>query len=123
MQNWQIDPKTGDYVLEGGAPVQTNSLTIPAYFRTKIKRQRWLYAPDSDYGSDYFTVSKRPSENGNQRLENIGAKALQPMVDDGRALQVEVTVVENRRDAAGLQVTIVDAAGEVEQETFPGLGS
>lgn len=32
-QNWEIDPVTKDYVMKGGAPVNTDSLTIPAYIR------------------------------------------------------------------------------------------
>jgi phage gp46-like protein len=121
-QTWQIDPSSGDYVMAEGSPSQTNSLQIPAYFRLKAKRKQWLYAPDDKWGSDFYTVKKRPSENGNQRLENIAIQALQPIVDDGRALQIEAEVVQNTRNGSGLNISILDAAGEVEAETFPGLG-
>ena len=121
-QSWEIDPKTGDYVLEGGAPKQTDSLRIPAYFRLKAKRGTWLYAPDAQFGSDFYTLTKRPSENANKRLENIGIAALQPMLDDGRAQEITVDVTQNKRGATQLATTIVDASGEVEVETFTGLG-
>ena len=123
MQSWNMDPKKGDYVMTGGQPQQTNSLQVPAYFRLKIKRQQWLYAPEANYGSDYFTLKRRPSDNANERLESIGVAALQPLVDDGRATNVTVDVVLNRRFASGLQVKITDASGNVEVETFQGLGS
>lgn len=122
MQSWLIDPATGDYVLQNGQPVQSDSLKVPAYFRLKTKRGKWLYAPDKQYGSDFYTVVKRPSENGNNRLENVALAALQPILDDGRASAVEAIVTVNRRSASGLEVHITDAAGEVETETFPGLG-
>ncbi len=122
MQNWNIDPVKGDYVMEGGAPEQTDSLKVPAYFRLKTKRQQWLYAPDENFGSDFYTIKKRPAENANQRLENIAAAALQPLADDGRASQITATVTQNTRNATGLNVSIIDAAGEVEEQTFTGLG-
>lgn len=122
MQNWLINPDTGDYVLENGKPVETNSLQMPAYFRLKIKRQSWMYAPDDKYGSDYFTVKKRPTSNSNARMESIGANALQPLIDDGRASEIELTTTQNVRNATGLEVKITDASGEVEAQTFKGLG-
>ena len=122
MQGWLINPLTGDYVLNGGAPTQTNSLQLPAYYRLKIKRKKWMYAPSDDYGSDYYTVVKRPASNSNSLLETIGANALQPIVDDGRASSIEVQVVENVRHGSGLQVTITDSSGQVEVQTFKGVG-
>lgn len=121
-QNWDLDPEKGDYLMQGGSPKQTDSLKVPAYFRLKVKRNRWMYAPDRDYGSDYYTVAKRPSSNANTRLENIGAVALQPLVDDGRASSVELNVVQNTRNNVGLQVKVVDASGEEESMLFRGLG-
>jgi len=121
-QNWNINPETGDYVIDKGSPVQTNSLQIPAYLRLKTRRTQWLYAPDNQYGSDYYTIVKRPASNSNTRLENIGAVALQPLVDDGRARSVELTATVNSRHATGLETKIVDAAGEEETFTFKGIG-
>lgn len=109
--------------MSGGAPEQTNSLKLPAYYRVKIKRGQWLYAPDSSYGSDYHTLKKRPSINSNSLLENIGANAVQPIVDDGRAKSIEVQVTENGRHATGLKCKIIDASGQVELVTFPGIGA
>lgn len=124
MQSWDIDPTTGDYILLNGSPVTTNSLRVPAYIRLKTKRTQWLYAPDSQYGSDFYTVQKRPAENANQRFESIATKALQPMVDDGRASQVQadVTAIPNRNSVA-MDIIVTDANGEVEQVTFNGLTS
>ena len=71
-QYWSLDPATGDYVLNGGAPVQITNLQIPAYYRWKIKRTRWLYAPNNKYGSDFFMLKKNiSSDNEITRVEDI----------------------------------------------------
>lgn len=122
MQGWNINPLTGDYVMSKGAPEQSNSLLLPAYYRLKTKRQQWMYAPDLNYGSDYYTVKKRPANATNSRLEQIGANALQPIVDDGRASEITVEVTGNSRHNSEMKVTVVDAAGNLEVQTFKGLG-
>ncbi len=108
---WQIDPATGDYVTSQGAPVNTSSLTNPAYIRLKTKRNQWLYAPDSTYGSDFYLIKKRPSVNNNSALETIAAKALQPMVNDGRASKISVTTTVTSRHAVGMEIKVLDARG------------
>lgn len=123
MQSWNVNPITGDYVMVKGSPEETDSLQVPAYFRLKTKRKQWLYTPNDQFGSDYFTLKKRPAENANQRLEQIAINALQPIVTDGRASNIQADVVENTRNGSGLHVTITDASGEVEVQTFSGLGT
>jgi phage gp46-like protein len=121
-QSWQIDPKKGDYVMNLGAPVETNSLQVPAYFRLKIKRKQWLYAPDDKYGSDFYLLQKRPASNAAQKIENVAVNALQPLTDDGRASRIDVVADNFSRNGAALTATILDASGEEEIVTFPGLG-
>lgn len=122
MQSWDIDPKKGDYVMTSGAPNETDSLRVPAYFRLKIKRKKWLYAPNDKYGSDFYTLKKVPPNNTSQVFENVAAKALQPLADDKRAKQIIVTADEVSRNGASLTAEILDASGEAEVVTFPGLG-
>lgn len=108
--------------MDQGAPEQTNSLQVPAFFRLRIKRKQWMYAPDTRFGSDYYTILKRPSQNAAQRLENIGAAALQPLIDDGRADTVNVTADAFTRNGVALTAEIIDASGEATVSTFSGLG-
>lgn len=122
MQSWDLDPKKGDYVMTNGAPNETNSLRVPAYFRLKIKRTTWMYAPNAQYGSDFYTLKKLPPNNTGQIIENVAAQALQPLADDGRAKQIEVAAQEISRNGASLSATILDASGREETVTFPGLG-
>lgn len=122
MQSWNLNPATGDYVMVGGAPQETDSLQVPAYFRLKTKRTKWMYAPDDKFGSDFYLVKKRPSENADARLRSIAEVALQPIINDGRASSVVAAVTANRRGATAMDVTIVDASGQAEVQTFQGLG-
>lgn len=121
-QGWDINPVTGDYKVTNGSPVQTNSLLLPSYYRLKVKRQRWLYAPDTDYGSDLFSIVKQVASTPTS-LENIALRALRPLVDDGRASSIEVEVTKNVRHSNEMQVKVRDASGQVEVTTFSGLGS
>lgn len=121
-QNWDIDPKTGDYKMIGGAPVQTNSLRVPAYVRLKTPQGGWLYAPDDNYGSRFYALKKRQTVGDASGVETIAANALSPIVNDGRASSVTVEAKVVARHGIGLETEIVDAGGEVENLILPGLG-
>lgn len=121
-QNWKINPESGDYVLDGGKPVETDSLTIPAYVRLKTDRTKWLYAPDDQFGSDLYLIKKRKTTQDPTLMESTTAQALQPIVDDGRASEIEVATVFNSRNALGMQIDILDAQGEKDTLSIPGLG-
>ena len=122
-QSWDIDPVTGDYVMVGGAPAQTDSLKIPAYFRLKIPRGNWLYAPDRNkYGSNFHLVTKRQTTGDSSQLEAIAANALQPLADDGRASSIEIQTVTVARQGIGLETQIVKSNGQIDQLILPSLG-
>jgi phage gp46-like protein len=118
-KSWDLDPKTGDYIMQGGSPVETDSLRIPAYIRLKVRRAEWLYAPDDDYGSDFHLIKKRKSTDDASNLEAIGARALQPIADDGRASLITVDTIAVSRHNVGLRTEIEDAGGEVETLDLP----
>lgn len=122
MQNWEIDPQKRDYVLEKGAPKQTDSLRIPAYVRLKTRRGEWMYAPDTSFGSTFHLQKKRVTSVGNSVVEDIAADALQPIVDDGRASEISITAETKTRNNVGMSAEITDAVGRVERLTFSGLG-
>jgi phage gp46-like protein len=122
MQNWEINPATGDYIMEGGSPKETDSLRIPAYFRLKIPRTKWLYARDNQLGSDFNTLKKRQTTKDASQIETIGATALQPMADDGRAQSIEVEATATSRQGVQLEARIVKADGQIEELVLPSLG-
>lgn len=118
-QNWNINPKTGDYVMVGGSPQQTDSLLIPAYIRLKTRRTQWLYAPNTEYGSDFYLVKKRRTNENASTIESIGARALQPMIDDSRASQIDITTTAVARQGLQLETDITDARGKSETLILP----
>lgn len=124
-QSWQINPATGDYEMENGAPIPSESLKYPAYYRMKVSRNQWLYAPDPNYGSDFYLAKKRSGLGSNQGLVSIGEKALQPLIDDGRAASVEVAVasdIETARGNGAFRVTIEDIQGNSQELNLPPIG-
>lgn len=119
MKSWNLNPANGDYVLDAlGSPEQTDSLLIPAYIRLKAPRTRWLYAPDTEWGSDFYTVRKRHSALDGSLCEQIGSRALKPLIDDGRASKVTLTATVQTRTGIGLETKIADAGGNVSSATF-----
>lgn len=121
--SWQIDPKTGDYLMTKGAPVDDSSLIYPAYYRLKVKRTQWLYAPNDQYGSDFYTIKKRFNPGDVNPLANIGAVALQPIIDDGRASDVDVTYRTSQSlNDTQLSAVITDAQGQPQTLNLPSIG-
>lgn len=120
-QNWNIDPGKRDYKLANGAPEQTDSLTIPAYIRLKARRGRWMYAPNSIWGSNFYLIQKRKSTQDASFLENLAADALQPIIDDKRAKEITVSTTVVSRHNVGMQVDIVDASNEEQSITLPSI--
>lgn len=122
MQSWDLDEKTGDYKMSGGAPVETDSLRVPAYLRLKIRRQGWMYAPDTAYGSDFWQIKKRQSTRDSTSIENAAARALQPIANDGRASSFTIDTDAVARNGVGLKIKIVEASGELDQLNLQSLG-
>lgn len=114
-ESWTIDPETRDYSQEGGSPVVDRTLKTPAYLRLTVPRTRWLYAPNASYGSDYWTQNVKNDKARPGVLEAIGKRALQPMVDDGRATEVSVVADDRGRYHCHLDTKITDAQGQTEE--------
>lgn len=111
-QNLELDPLTGDYVIENGRPVQDGSLNTPAYIRLKTSRTRWLYAPDTKFGSDFYLFHRRHLQNDDKTLITVAQRALQPLIDDGRAAAIRVTQLGSDRNAWQCRAQITQANGE-----------
>lgn len=121
-QNWDLDPATGDYVMTGGKPVETDSLSIPAYIRMKTPRTGWMYAPDTFYGSDFHLLNRRNTTNDTSILETIAANALQPIADDGRAVSITIDTTEVARHGLALAVELVKKNDKIDNLVLTGLG-
>lgn len=121
-EQWDRDPKTGDYIMTGGAPKLTaeNDLRIPAYHRLKIQRRRWLHAPDSSYGSSLADVKKN-SSGAVQLTQTLAEQALAPIVEDKRATTATAEVTDQTRDGIAFTASLVDANDHVQSIDLPGI--
>lgn len=125
MSSWAIDPITGDYLQENGAPIPSEDIKYRAFNRLKIPRGGWLYAPDDVYGSDYHLAKKRFNGGDLGGLTDIGERALQPLIDDGSAVRVDVSFDSEQqilRNNAALDFNIVDRQGKIQELTFSPIG-
>ncbi len=123
MQTWTLDPTTGDYVMSGGSPVQTNGLATAAYIRVKTPKDGWMYAPNSKYGSRLREIKNTRRNNKDiTMLENVVGVALQPMLDDGRAKSITAAVNNVAIGYFGLVGKIVQANGQTEDLNLPSIG-
>jgi phage gp46-like protein len=133
MQHWDRDPSSGDYKMgANNAPVQTDSLTIAAYHRIKTRREAgrdsrgqrtgWMYAPDSTYGSDLYTLKKRVNGVTDPLLERSVVDAVAPLVDDGRAHDTKVAIVGAERRGIEYSLTIFDRQNKPAQLVFTATG-
>lgn len=121
-QNWDLNPSNGDYLQSGGAPVETDSLRIPAYIRLKTRRLGWMYAPDDKYGSNFWQVKKRQTDRDTTAIENEAARAVQPIANDGRAQRIVVDFDAVSRHGVGVRLKITAANGLDDQLNLEGLG-
>ena len=122
MSQWDRDPATGDYVVENGAPVNTDSLRVPAYIRLRAHREGWLYAPSRDFGSAIADVKKLSSTVKDTLLENLHEQALAPLIADGRASTITAETIERARGGRAVRVTIVDRQNKPEDFDFAPIG-
>jgi phage gp46-like protein len=119
--SWLIDPTTGDYQVSGGNPVRDESLQFPAYVRLKTQRGSWLYAPDVDYGSDLYLIRKQTKATP-ALVENVSERALQPLLDDGRASEISVQHTGSARFGETLDANLTDRNGQTQSLSLSPVG-
>lgn len=113
--SFYIDPVKKDYVVDKGNPVIDTGLKTPAYIRVKTPRDGWLYTTDSSFGSSLNRLKKLKTVKPDRQVQNLIEKALQPLIDEGRALGVEVETSERSRHNIAEKVKITDASGNQEE--------
>jgi phage gp46-like protein len=116
----KLNPANGDYISENGKPVQDDTLLTSAYIRLKTQRGRWMYAPDGEYGSEFYQSHRRVRTV--VEIEEMGRKALQPMIDDKRAQSVTVEADDVARGGVSLSTKIVDDRGRPQILKFNPIG-
>jgi phage gp46-like protein len=115
-QNLKIDPATGDYVVVGGRPVETDNLDTECYFRIKISEGRWLCNPT--IGSRFREFHRRHSPDDERAMITMGNRALKPLVDSGRAVSAEFSGVAKTRQSESFAVKYQQSGGAGPSVTF-----
>jgi phage gp46-like protein len=120
MAEFARDETTGDYVMQTGAnagkPAIDTTLAAPTRTRLRARRGGWMHAPNDQWGSDFHSYRKRKSTDFKDGLgESIALKALQPLVDDGRADNLEAETQFTQRGGVAIKVTLLDRQ---QQQTY-----
>lgn len=121
LQGRKIDSTTGDFMISNGQPVNEYTLLTAAYIRLKAPRLNWMYAPDTTYGSDYYSSHRRI--NNYVQLEQYGTAALTPLVNQNRAQSISVVTTAAQRGFVTQQATIINNSGQPEVLTFNPVGN
>lgn len=111
-QNWLIDTVTGDYVMKGGKPVLDTTVIVPVYIRAKAPRTKWLYAPDKAWGSDFYKTTIRHDNNSGKQLQGVMLRALQPMINDKRIVNVTITALKQALGVYLFETDVVQSQGQ-----------
>lgn len=120
MSDALIDPVTRDYVIVAGAPRRdpAGGLGNAVYLR--------LMTPLGSYWADASLGSRLHELQRQKDLARIGIlarqyaeQALAPIVADGRARSVEVSVEQPHNGRLHLLIEVVDAGGERQTFTHP----
>lgn len=121
---WQRDQSTGDYVQDAnGRPVMDSTLAAPVRTRLRAHRQHWLHAPDDQWGSDFYSYLRKKSVNLKDGLgESIATRALDPLVQDGRADNLEVDTQFTQRGGVAFSTTLLDRQRQEEYTVVTPVG-
>jgi len=121
--SWTFDPQKGDYIITNGSPTKDTSLLFAAYVRLKVLREKWMYAPDNSYGSEFGNLKKR-SRDSRFLSQSLAESALKPLIDDGRAKSITVTqsTTLTSRNQENFDILIIDAEGQSQTFTLSPVG-
>ena len=125
MQTWELDPATGDYVIENGVPAVDSGQKTSAYIRLRAPRGNWLYAPNDNWGSDFYLMRQRFGARDIKSVTEVANKALKPIIEEGRAVSIRI---DPELDPAGsrnnlqFKTTIFEQSGDEQVLSLPPLG-
>ncbi|WP_439258323.1 phage GP46 family protein [Lonepinella sp. BR2271] len=102
----EIHPLTGDYTGE-----QINTLQNAVYVRLTTPLGSWW--ADSSLGSLLHTLAREKDvERVRLLAQQYAEEALQPLLEDGRAAEISVTVNQWHAGALLLHITVTDLSGQ-----------
>lgn len=109
----EISPLTGDYTDN-----QTSTLQNAVYIRLTTPLGSWW--ADGRVGSLLHTLTRdKDVKRVGTLAEQYAREALQPLLDDGRAQNIEISHTQPHNSTILLLITVQDARGETYQFTHP----
>lgn len=103
-----LDTSTGDY-----AGTRTNTLSNAVYLRLMTPLGSWW--ADRSLGSRLHELTREKDVSRVYVLaRQYAEQALQPLLDDGRALSIQVTVHRDDLKRAVLWIEIIDAGNQTQ---------
>lgn len=117
MDAW-INPVTADYEYVSGADLTAapgNGLANACYLRLMTPLGSWF--GDATLGSRLHELQREKDLARVERLaKQYATTALQPILDDGRASSIDITVERQKDDTGGgrlaLAITVTDGQGQ-----------
>lgn len=120
MSDAFIDPVTAGYVLTGGTPVRDPAGGLANAVYLRLMTPLGAYWADSNMGSRLHLLQREKDLNRVAILaRQYAAQALKPLLDDGRALAVEIETERSHNGRMHLLIVVTDAAGERLTFTHP----
>ena len=109
-----ISPITSDYVMQDGTALRdiANGLANAVYIR--LMTPLGSYWRDANLGSRLHELQREKDLKRVGKLAKQYAEtALQPLIDDGRAIAIEVTIEQPHNSRMHLLIAVTNAAFEV----------
>lgn len=119
-----IDPFSNDYTLVQGAPVRDPMAGLANAVYLRLMTPLGSYWADPSLGSRLHELQREKDVPRMAVLaKQYAESALKPLLDDGRALRIEVSVIRIKDDSAGgrhqLAIQLSAASGEINSFLFP----
>ena len=116
-----INPETGDWIVEGGSFTTTDSLQPCAYNLLKCPVGQWQHAPYPNFGSRLNEIKKNLSTQYPSPVENSAAAALKPLINSKRAKRIDVTAERMTRFSVYFSTKIYQSNNKIEEFQLPGI--
>lgn len=107
-----IDTVTKDYIPLNGQIQNSNQLEAQIYQLIQTPKTKWLYAPDSNYGSDFYTLLNQRQRLSKSQILQLVTSALDPLTSTGELTLTSLTVPVLTLGTVNIDIEGVDSSGE-----------
>lgn len=120
MSDALIDPVTRDYAVVAGSPRRDPAGGLANAVYLRLMTPLGSYWADPNVGSRLHELQRmKDLARASVLAKQYAGQALAPLIADGRARSIEVTVEQPHDGRLYLLIEVVDAAGERQTFTHP----